>query len=481
MRKNIIFISLLFFVFPVFAHAAVVINEIAWMGTTASANAEWMELYNGGNSPVDLTGWHLVAASGSPTITLAGSIDANGYFLLERTSANNLSGVTADQVYSGALVNTGTTLTLTDANGNIIDQVVGGVNWANVGGDNVSKETAQRIGSGWETAAPTPRAINFGVSDSSTSSSDNSSDASSTPTDNSSNSTSTTTITNTTDQSSTGGPTTFLPIPTLRIVTGGDRTISSNADVAFTATVYDNKGNKRDDAIVSWSFGDGMQKTGASICHSYYDPGEYVAIVHATTADGGDALAQIVVTVKDANVKITSISERGITLANNSDRTLDLSLWRLSSGGQEFTIPTNTEILAGHTILFPSQVIELPVSNSAELLYPSGEAAASYPSDTDVQLSSSAVSTNTVQAVDPPVVNKVEPIISQKSNIQKNDEAVIAPAAATELAAAGAVLPIDSTTSAEKATTTGSTIIHSPWTLGFLGVVIAAGGAFVLL
>lgn len=481
MRKNIFILSGLFFVFPAFAHATVVINEIAWMGTTASANAEWIELYNTGGTAVDLTGWHLIALSGSPSITLASSIDANGYFLLERTSANNLSGVTADQVYSGALVNTGTTLTLTDASGNTVDQVVGGSNWANVGGDNVSKDTAQRTDSGWETAAPTPRAVNVGVS-SSSSTTDDSSNTNTTPSNDSSDTTSTTTITTTTTNS-TGGPTTFLPIPTLRIVTSGDRTISANADVAFTAVVYDENGNKRDDAIVSWSFGDGMQKTGASVCHSYYDTGEYVAIVHATTSDGGDASAQIIVTVKDANIKITSVSTRGITLANNSDRTLDLSLWRLSSGGQEFKIPDNTEILANHTILFPAQVIELPNADSAELLYPSGEVAASYPLDTDVQLSSSVTSTNTVQAVDPPVVNKT--IISGKSNIQKNDEAVIAPAAPTKsVGAAGAALPFAFSTSSEnaKATTTqSSNIAHSPWTLGFLGVVIAAGGAFVLL
>jgi Lamin Tail Domain/PKD domain len=472
MRKNIVALSLLFFVFPAFARAAVVINEIAWMGTTANANAEWIELYNSDTAPVDITGWHLVAASGSPSITLAGTISANGYFLLERTSANTIPGVTADQVYSGALVNTGTTLTLTDANGNTVDQVIGGANWSNVGGDNVSKETAQRTASGWETAVATPDAINFGVSDTSLNS-DNSSNTTTTFDDNASNSTSTTTTTTTTTNI-TSGPSESLPIPTLKIITSGDRTVSSNADTAFTATVYDNNGNLRNDAIVSWSFGDGMEKTGASVFHAYYDPGEYVAVVHASTSDGGDALAKITVTVEDANIKIVSVSARGITIANNCTRTLDVSLWRLSSGGQEFKIPENTEILAGHAILFPSQVIELPVSNSAELLYPSGDVAAAYPSENNVQLSSSAVSTNTVQAVDP--------IISTKKNIQENDEAVNAPAAATELAAAGAMMP-SATSSANLGTTTVPVagLMHSPWALGLLGTVVVAGGAFILL
>jgi competence protein ComEA len=319
--------------------------------------------------------------------------------------------------------------------------------------------------------------ITVGDTDTSETDNSNSSNASSTPTDNSSTATSTTTTTNATDQSSSGGPAEYLPIPALRIVAGGDRTISSNADVAFTAAVYDNNGNKRDDAIISWSFGDGMQKTGASVFHAYYDPGEYVAVVHASTSDGGDALAESTITVEDAGIKIASVSARGIALANNDTRTLDLSLWRLSAGGQEFIIPENTEILAGDTVLFPSQVIELPVTDSATLLYPSGEIADTYPEPSSpAQLSSSNKSSNTVQAVDP--------IISTNANIQKNEEAVSAPAAATELAAAGAALPPVSATSSEDAestTTPSAGLFHSPWTFGFLGVVIAAGGAFVLL
>src|SRR5689334_18612113 len=113
-------------VFPAVTHAAVLINEVAWMGTSVSANAEWMELANTGDSPIDITSWRLVADSGSPALTLSGTIAAHGFFLLERTSDASVPSVTADQIYSGALTNSGTTLTLTDTNGTIIDQVAGG-------------------------------------------------------------------------------------------------------------------------------------------------------------------------------------------------------------------------------------------------------------------------------------------------------------------------------------------------------------------
>ena len=48
----------------------VVISEIAWMGTTASDDDEWIELYNNTGSSIDLTGWILRATDGTPATPL---------------------------------------------------------------------------------------------------------------------------------------------------------------------------------------------------------------------------------------------------------------------------------------------------------------------------------------------------------------------------------------------------------------------------
>ncbi|MBI2025442.1 PKD domain-containing protein, partial [Candidatus Kaiserbacteria bacterium] len=128
--------------------------------------------------------------------------------------------------------------------------------------------------------------------------------------------TSSDTTTETTASSPSGGPPEYIPIPTLRIITGGDKTVSSGADTAFTAVVYDGKGNRRDEALILWSFGDGMQRTGANVYHKYYEPGEYIAVVRVSTPDGGDAFIESIVTVKDASIKIDSVSARGISLTN---------------------------------------------------------------------------------------------------------------------------------------------------------------------
>src|SRR3989344_1446454 len=265
-----------------------------------------------------------------------------------------------------------------------------------------------------------------------------------------------------------GAPPEYIPIPTLRIVTGGDKTVSSGADTAFTAVVYDGKGNKRDEALVLWSFGDGMQRNGANVYHTYYYPGEYVAVVRVSTPDGGDAFVESVVTVKDASIKIDSVSARGISLTNNSSRTLDLSLWRLSMGGKEFKIPTGTQILAGRTTMFPSQIIQLPIFDTASLLYPSGEVATTYPFTTTEQPSVNALSYKQVSEVDPS--------ISAKASVPTNEKAVIAPSVATELAAVGA-----SASEFQKPKTKSNSLFSSPWFYSMLGVMALAGVAFIFI
>lgn len=103
----------------------VIISEVAWAGTQADANDEWIELYNNTNQVISLIGWRLESADGSPSIALSGTISAHGFFLLERTDDGTVSDIPADQIYTGALSNSGEILILKDPAGNIIDTANG--------------------------------------------------------------------------------------------------------------------------------------------------------------------------------------------------------------------------------------------------------------------------------------------------------------------------------------------------------------------
>ncbi len=144
----------------------VLINEIAWMGTVASDNNEWIELYNSGDSAVNLTGWKLEAADGTPSISLQGDIQPHGFYLLERTNDDPVADIKADKIYTGALGNPGETLILKDASGEV-DRVDGSNSWkiggSTVVGNNNTKETAQRTNNSWITAIGTPQVINGGA------------------------------------------------------------------------------------------------------------------------------------------------------------------------------------------------------------------------------------------------------------------------------------------------------------------------------
>ncbi len=137
-------LSFLSLAFPSLAvvQNVVIINEVAWMGTSVSANDEWIELFNPTQESIDLSGWKVAAEDGSPTISLSGIIPAQGYAVLERTNDESVPEVPALVIYSGALENQGEKLMLLDVHGTIVDEVDGSKGW--IAGDSKTRQTMER-------------------------------------------------------------------------------------------------------------------------------------------------------------------------------------------------------------------------------------------------------------------------------------------------------------------------------------------------
>ncbi|MBI2068820.1 MAG: helix-hairpin-helix domain-containing protein [Candidatus Yanofskybacteria bacterium] len=151
----------------------VIINEIAWMGTTENSLCEWVELRNTTAQEINLAGWKLYEQDSSvEIISLTKKITPNGYYLIERetpTCSDPVPSVEADDSdsFGGSGLNntSGEKLTLKDIAGAIIDEVDGSNGWKLNGdneviGDNTTKKTAQKIGNSWITASPTPKSEN---------------------------------------------------------------------------------------------------------------------------------------------------------------------------------------------------------------------------------------------------------------------------------------------------------------------------------
>jgi len=99
----------------------ILINEVGWGGTEASSNDEWIELYNSGSLPIDLSGWKLVSSDGGLDIELSGTLFDGGYYLLERTDDDTVSDITADLIYTGSLSNDGEYLKLLAPDSAVVD------------------------------------------------------------------------------------------------------------------------------------------------------------------------------------------------------------------------------------------------------------------------------------------------------------------------------------------------------------------------
>ena len=64
---------------------SVIINEVAWGGTLYSSSDEWIELYNPGLQPINLSGWRLISSDNSPDILLTGTLPVLLDFICSRS------------------------------------------------------------------------------------------------------------------------------------------------------------------------------------------------------------------------------------------------------------------------------------------------------------------------------------------------------------------------------------------------------------
>lgn len=367
-----------FFMFPFAASAGaanVQINEIAWMGTHSSADYEWIELRSDGDTAADLSGWTLSAADGSPQIALTGGIAPKGYFLLERSSDETVSGVTADQIYSGALSNSGETLTLRNAEGVLVDTVESGADWENIGGDNITKQTAQRTSSAqtWMTATGTPKRVNVSGGE-----------VASAATPNEKNDVQ---VVSTAQAGGVvnvaGGQTgavasaaSIYPRKGISVFAGDDVHIFSGFPIIFSGSAKGLYDEELEYATYRWNFGDGGSASGKNVTHSYAFAGEYVVVLEAVWGPHKKTDRMIVV-VSQPDISITrakSGADGFVEVANHTNREIDLSGWalRASTTQKSFLFPDNTILLPRKSAVFSNEMTQIYDEGAISLLSPSG-------------------------------------------------------------------------------------------------------------
>lgn len=307
------------------------------MGTADSANDEWVELYNTG-STVDIDGWVLTDNMGLE-IPLAGRVAAGQYAVLERTDDDSAPG-TAFLIYTGSLSNEGRTLTLKRVDGSVEDQVAGGENWEEIGGDNVTKETAQYTSGGWVTGAATPGTKNVSESVAKTTVADAEEDD---------------------NDDDDRGENVFisLQVPDNELVLKilAPKTGYVHQPVNFSVEADGVGETIKDSLEYQWNFGDLSTGDGEETKAFYNAPGTYVVVVEGVYGRY-ESRARHEVTILPADISL-SVDESGDVLVHNDSKyEVDVSGY-VVKGQAQVTFPELSFMAPKATLVIPAE--SLPV------------------------------------------------------------------------------------------------------------------------
>lgn len=130
----------------------ILINEVAWMGTSTSSSDEWIELKNISDQDVSIEDWQLLDKDKNIKVIFdkGETIKAGEFYLLERTDDESVSNISADKIYSGALKDSDEGLMLFDQYCHLIDSVSASPDWP--AGHKADKRTMERgVGLSWHT------------------------------------------------------------------------------------------------------------------------------------------------------------------------------------------------------------------------------------------------------------------------------------------------------------------------------------------
>lgn len=445
---------------PALASAQIVISEITYDAVGSDTDQEYVEIFNAGNSAIDLTKWKVNDGSnhvlnvppkngGTGSITL----QPGGYALLVDNAANfiNLhSGISTsviDTVLS--LPNASGTVSIINESGATEDSVAYTKDMG-AAGDGNSLHRTSMVSATLAAGAPTPGTGALAQSGGSSASSNTNTSSSATTAQND---------TITTPSSNSDAPvssTSNFPVePEIFAYAGKDREVIAGADSIFEARAFDKKKNPIKPGRFLWTFGDGSSGEGQTIMHHFPQPGRYAVVVDI--AEGYfSASHQIVVTALPASISL-SVRNGDIVLANKSGKNLDLSYWSLRSGGKIFLLPKNTILLGGASVPFVNEVTKLSAGDDVSLLYPNGVVAAGAVTPAPASALPQAMSPDSFSASTAPGVSA-----------SPNDMSDPAPASASSTAESA---------SAANAVSGGSSV----WWFGAIGLTLAGAGAVAAL
>lgn len=350
---------------PVFVLADVRINEIMYDVEGSDKGFEWIELYNDGDSSVDLGSWRFREADvnhkfDNPEGDLV--LKSNEYVIVADDLATLVSIMPQNtRIFdsSFSLSNVGESISLIDGFGNVVDTI----NYSSDQGANGDGKSLQYISGDWIQVLPTPGKANVASSEIDIQNNvvnDEGDDV--------------------VDQDLKSGNVSGKSIAVIDIVQKIKTTIRpysvvvAGAGLEFQSESIGLNGFALENEKYIWNFGDGMIGEGKSVYHTYMYPGNYVLVLDVSSGKYS-ASDRVELKVIDPRISINSAGADFVELRNDSSYLLDLSYWILESNAGRYVLPKNSFILAKSNVKYSISSTQDGIF-FARLLFPNGEEAA---------------------------------------------------------------------------------------------------------
>lgn len=383
---------LFLFLFAPHAQAAgLTISEIMFDPAGSDDKREWVEIYNGGFTPLDLSS-HFILTDGASSskhalVAQNGSVLGSGaYAVIVQDVAGftgdfpSYAGQVFDSSWSGLTASVGKTILLIDPASAVLDSVTYD---PSIGGANTGDSLQQNASGLWVAAVPTPGSAPSGQSTTGVDDGEESSLDDSTTLPNPTPSVGgiqAGSSQNTKASSVPSKPRAELVLPARAI---------AGIPVKISVRAYESGDNVRILGVSHLALGDGSAYTGKALdtfTHVYAHPGTYAVTFeyrgNPYSLDP-DLTTRETIQVFGPGVSIASVASNGtIELSNEGVREADLSGWILAPLGDafaadRFAFPSGTVVLGSKRILLSPKVTGLSPARAqvAELLLPSGERA----------------------------------------------------------------------------------------------------------
>ena len=352
-------IALLVLTLPRISFADLEITEIMYDISGSDTKREWVEIYNSGDSPIDVGEWHFWENDvhhGIDPIDFT-TLGPGEYAILVQDFGFSPEGFDSGKRIksSFSLSNQGETLGLSDSAKNIVFSYLYGPRESADG----NGASIQIINGSWQPSVPTPGKTNafsqVDISDTSAERVQNSS------------------IKKVSSAKKSSARTKKVDYDELDLDIEGNFLAGEELLFDISRTHY--KGSRSTISPYGFyyiSFGDGSHFAGEKdkvlkkgIKHRYDYPGEYMVIIyyfksHLAYKDNQDPDAEysLWVEVQDLSISIDEIDQAAnIHITNSTSMDINLEGWSLATAGKEFfRIPDQTWVRAGKTLVLSSRI-----------------------------------------------------------------------------------------------------------------------------